>query len=132
MSKGVRIALVILAVHDLHHAVRFYQEAFGSTCTVDVPVYVEFSLSDGFRLGLYERKAFSMNTGIMPGEIQRGGISATELYLYADELETLMERLEEGGARRLSPLQMRSWGEEVAYYTDPDGNVLAIARAAKH
>ncbi len=33
------------------------------------------------------------------------------------------------GGRLLSALAPRPWGETVAYYADPDGNVIAVAQA---
>ncbi len=130
MTDGVRVGLIILAVSDLPRAVTFYQQAFGWRQIVDVPVYAELVQSDGLRIGLYERHAYSLNTTLTPGEVPAGGITATELYLYTDAPESLIKRLDSLGAPQLSPLQIRSWEEEVTYYADPDGNVLAIARAA--
>jgi hypothetical protein len=33
-----------------------------------------------------------------------------------------------GPATLLDPLRRRDWGDEVAYFADPDGNVVALAR----
>ena len=41
-----------------------------------------------------------------------------------------IERLVRAGARELSPLAVRPWGDEAAYFADPSGNVLVVARAA--
>ncbi len=41
---------------------------------------------------------------------------------------TLPTRAIAAGARELSPLAPRDWGDEAAYFADPDGNVLAVAR----
>jgi catechol 2,3-dioxygenase-like lactoylglutathione lyase family enzyme len=128
MPVDARVALIILAVRDVSRATRFYREAFGWTQTVDVPVYAEFMLPDNLRLGLYERASFGANTGVTPIEAVEGGLTSTELYLYADDFSLLVEQLENAGARELSSAQERSWGEEVAYFADPDGNVLALAR----
>ena len=57
-----RLSLVILAVRDLSRATRFYSDVFGWSVAVEVPVYVEFALPDGMRLGLYQRDAFIKNT----------------------------------------------------------------------
>jgi uncharacterized glyoxalase superfamily protein PhnB len=40
----------------------------------------------------------------------------------------MVERLHSAGARALSPLGPRDWGDEAAYFADPDGNVLVVAR----
>jgi uncharacterized glyoxalase superfamily protein PhnB len=58
-----------------------------------------------------------------------GELAPTELYFYADALEATARRLEAAGARLLSPLARRAWGDEAAYYADLDGNVLVVARA---
>jgi len=36
--------------------------------------------------------------------------------------------LEAAGARLLSAAAPRDWGDEAAYFADPDGNVLVVAR----
>lgn len=43
----------------------------------------------------------------------------------------LFERDGFAGGRPLSPLQPRSWGEEAAWFADPDGNVIAVAQPAQ-
>jgi predicted enzyme related to lactoylglutathione lyase len=123
-----RLALVILAVADVARAVRFYRAAFEWRVTVDVPVYVEFVLADGMRVGLYERAAFAANTGSVPHAVPRDALAPTELYLYADDLASAIERIEAAGARILSPLATRAWGDVAAYFADPDGNVIVLAR----
>jgi catechol 2,3-dioxygenase-like lactoylglutathione lyase family enzyme len=125
---NVRLSLVILAVSDLARALTFYRAAFGWEQTVGAPVYVEFTLPGGQRVGLYERHAFGKNMHEVPVLIPRGTLAPTELYCYADDLPSAIERLESAGARLLSLLTPRSWGDEVAYFADPDGNVIALAR----
>jgi predicted enzyme related to lactoylglutathione lyase len=124
----MRLALIILAVRDLSRAVTFYRAAFGWAQTVDVPVYAEFALPGSLRLGLYQREGFGRNTGQLPMAVPEGGLSGTELYLYTEDLPSAATRLMELGARQLSPIAQRDWGDEVAYFADPDGNVLALAR----
>ncbi|MBI3205356.1 MAG: VOC family protein [Myxococcales bacterium] len=124
---SVRHALTILAVSDLERAKRFYAEAFGWPRTVEVPVYVEHELPGGMRLGLYERVAFGSNTGQVPARIADGALAPTELYFYADDVPAAIARLSAAGARELSALSLRPWGDRAAYFADPDGNVLVIA-----
>jgi uncharacterized glyoxalase superfamily protein PhnB len=52
------------------------------------------------------------------------------LYLYPDDLEAAIDRLVAAGARPLSSIALRDWGDEVAYFADPDGTVIALARTA--
>ena len=123
-----RHVLTILADTDLGRAARFYADAFGWPLLVNVPVYVEHALPGGMRLGLYDRAGFARNTGTTPTEVAASAITATEIYLHTDDLDGAVARLEAAGARLLSPRAPRDWGDEAAYYTDPDGNVLVVAR----
>ncbi len=125
---AARHVLTILAVEDLPRAVTFYRGAFGWEHLVDVPVYAEFALPGGMRLGLYERKGFGRNTGQTPARIAAGEIVPTELYFHVEDLQAAIDRLTGAGARCLSPLAARDWGDEAAYFSDPDGNVLVVAR----
>lgn len=120
--------LTILAVEDLARAAKFYASAFGWQRVVDAPVYVEFALPAGMRLGLYERRGFARNTGVLPAPQPVAGTTATEMYFHVDDLAAAVERLTNAGARMLSPPALREWGDEAAYFADTDGNVIALAR----
>ena len=128
MPTNARLSLIILAVYELSRARRFYAEAFGWTETVATPVYVEFTLPDGMRLGLYLREGFSRNTGAPVTARTPHHTTATELYLAVDDLDASVARLGELGARCLSPTAERPWGDLAAYFEDPEGNVLVVAR----
>jgi catechol 2,3-dioxygenase-like lactoylglutathione lyase family enzyme len=123
-----RLALVILAVGDLARAVRFYQDAFGWPQQIAAAVYAEFALPGGQRLGLYERAAFARNTGELSAALPPGRLTSTELYFLSDDPDEASARLIAAGARRLSALLPREWGDEAAYFADLDGNVLVMAR----
>lgn len=123
-----RHVLTILATTDLERAVRFYDAAFGWPKGVETPVYVELTLPGGMRLGLYAREAFARNTGQLPVLAPPGGLSPCELYFYPEPLEAALERMEAAGGRLLSALAPRPWGDEAAYFADPDGHVLVLAR----
>lgn len=125
---GARLVLVILAVSDLARAREFYRRALGWPETVSVPVYSELEGPNGLRVGLYARESFGVNTGRVPHAVPPGELAPTELYLHADDLPSAIERLAAAGARPLSPLAPRPWGDEAAYFADPDGNVIVAAR----
>jgi predicted enzyme related to lactoylglutathione lyase len=125
-----RHILTIFATDDLPRSVKFYAQAFGWKKIVDVPVYAEFELQGGMRLGLYERKSFALNTGQVPFIIPEGALTPTELYFHSDDLEGDIEKILKAGARQLSELKSRDWGDEAAYFADPDGNVIVLARKA--
>lgn len=120
--------LTILAVPDLARAVAFYDTALGWPHTVDTAVYVELEQCEQ-RLGLYQREGFAKNTNLLPVVIPDGAIAPAELYFRAADLDATIAALERAGARLLSPRAPRPWGEDVAYFADPFGHVLAFTQS---
>lgn len=118
------LAVVILAVDDLARAVAFWRAAFGLTPGVEAPVYVELH-GLGVTLGLYAREGYAKNVGALPARAV--GVSATELYLRVPDIDAACAAIAAAGGRPLSPAADRPWGERVAYFADPDGNVVAVA-----
>ncbi|HEY7022618.1 MAG TPA: VOC family protein [Ktedonobacterales bacterium] len=128
MAEETRLTLVILAVEDLRRAVAFYRAAFRWPQTVDEAVYAEFALPGAVRLGLYTHAGFERNTGQAPLKAALGEITGTEIYLFVDDLSASIARVEAAGGRTLSPRALRDWGDEAAYFADPDGNVVVLAQ----
>jgi catechol 2,3-dioxygenase-like lactoylglutathione lyase family enzyme len=122
------LAIVILAVDDLQRAVAFYQTAFGWRAAATAPVYVELLAGPGARVGLYERASFALNTRRTPAAAPREGTTASELYVRVDDVAAACERLAAAGAIELDGPAERTWGDVAAYFLDPDGNVVAVAR----
>jgi predicted enzyme related to lactoylglutathione lyase len=123
-----KLVLTILAVEDAPRAAAFYVAAFGWSATVELPHYVELAVPGGMRVGLYRRDGFARNTGILPAPIAPGSIGAAELYLHTDDLDAAIARVERAGGRTLSPRAPRDWGDDAAYFADPDGHVVVVAR----
>ncbi len=121
-----RHALTVLAVRDVSRAARFYREAFGWPVRVRVPVFVEFELPDGRGLALFEREAFAVHAGRLPSAVGEGEIGAAELYLRCGDLDAAIARVREAGAGVLAERARKDWGDEVAYFRDPDGHVIAL------
>jgi predicted enzyme related to lactoylglutathione lyase len=120
------LGLVIFAVDDVDIAARFYRDAFAWEETVTTAVYVEMSLPAGMRFGLYDRLGFARNVGEYP--LAGPGLTSSEIYIHVDNLDEACARLRRAGARELSPPRARDWGDVVAYFADPDKNVIAVAR----
>jgi catechol 2,3-dioxygenase-like lactoylglutathione lyase family enzyme len=127
---GARLSLVILAVDDVPRAVRFYRQAFGWAQVVDAGVYAELELPAGMRFGLYARAGFERNTAAPAAAGPGLGTTSTELYLHVDDLDRAVAALAAAGARCLSPAAPRPWGDDAAYFADPDGNVVVVARVS--
>ena len=124
----MKYVLTILAVKNLAKSVSFYTEVFGWEQIVNVPVYAEFKIPGGMRLGLYERKSFALNVGKIPICTATNELTPTELYFYVDDIEAAIGKFKKAKARVLSELSRRDWGDEAIYFADLDGNVIVLAR----
>jgi catechol 2,3-dioxygenase-like lactoylglutathione lyase family enzyme len=120
---------VILGVADARRSAAFYENVFGwrRNPRVDFENYVELMQGEEQWLGLYEREGFAASSGatLAPAGAHQ---TATELYVLVDDVAPLVERLREAGAKPLSPLAPRDWGDEAAYFADPDGNIVAVGQ----
>ena len=58
----------------------------------------------------------------------RGPFQATpdDLYFATDDLDAAHDRAVSAGARQVSPVEKRPWGERSFYCLDPDGNRLCF------
>ncbi len=58
----------------------------------------------------------------------RGAFEPTpeDLYFATGELDAVYERAAAAGARQISPIDTRPWGERSFYCLDPDGNRLCF------
>jgi len=120
---------LILYVRDQEASTAFYSAVLGREPRLHVPGMTEIELSEGAVLGLMPEAGIARLLGdALPDPAAGRGVPRAELYLRVGSPEDFHRRAVASGARELSPLQMRSWGHEVAYSLDPDGHVLAFAR----
>lgn len=118
----------ILYVRDQEASTRFYQKALNLEPTLHVPGMTEFRLSAESVLGLMPEKGIKrllQNTITDPETTN--GIARAEIYLTVPNPEVSIARAVEAGAKLLSPLEPRNWGDHAGYVADLDGHVLAFA-----
>jgi len=118
--------ITILAVSDLPRSRAFYDTAFGWERVVDVPVYVQYRLPGGQNVAVYQAESFEGMSGGTLAPRTAGGLSGAELYLHTDDLDDAIRRLNAAGARPLSPRSPRNFGDEAAYFADPDGHLIGV------
>ncbi len=126
--SSVRALHTILYVRDQPRSARFWRETLGVSPTLDVPGMTEFPLLPGAVLGLMPEDGIARLLPSMPRPHDGSGIPRAELYLVVEEPAAFHARALAAGARELSALQPRDWGDEAAYSLDPDGHVVAFAR----
>jgi flavin reductase (DIM6/NTAB) family NADH-FMN oxidoreductase RutF/catechol 2,3-dioxygenase-like lactoylglutathione lyase family enzyme len=125
---GPRHDLTVLATPDLERSVRFYARAFDWPMVVEERDFVKFDLPGGRGLALCSHDAFERYTGQRYAGTPDGELTGVEIYLRCEALAHTIARLAAAGARELTELSPRDWGDEAAYFADPDGNVIAVAR----
>jgi predicted enzyme related to lactoylglutathione lyase len=118
----------ILYVASQSAATAFWSQVLNHSPSLDVPGMTEFALGDGALLGLMPEEGIRTLLGAaLPDPARARGIPRSELYLLVDDPAAYHSRALAAGARELSPLTRRSWGDWVAYSLDPEGHVVAFA-----
>jgi lactoylglutathione lyase len=121
-----RDAFPILYVTDVARSERFYRDAFGFEPEFRWPTggpaeYIFLRLEPlGIGIGAANGENVHGNP-VVPGS------GSFELCLYVDDIEEACARLRTLGAKELRPPVAEPWGENRAYFADPDGNTLHIA-----
>ncbi len=121
--------IFILYVANQARSKEFYTKVLALEPSLDVPGMTEFVLSDGCKLGLMPEQGIAKILGdAVPDPASGSGIPRCELYLLVDDPQACYDRALHAGAKPVSSLLPRGWGDEAAYAADPDGHIIAFAR----
>lgn len=124
-------AMFVLFVADPARSRAFYAALLGREPKLEEPGMCEFLLAGGGSLGLMPSTgAAALFGSAVPGAGETGTPPRSELYLRLPDADAALARAESAGGKLALSMAERSWGEEVAYLTDPDGHVVGIARYA--
>lgn len=119
----------ILYVAEQKRSSEFYAAVLACKPELDVPGMTEFRLCDGCVLGLMPEAGIKRLLGeALPDPTAARGVARAEVYLTVANPDEYHQRALAYGAKELSPLELRGWGDEVAYSLDLDGHVLCFAR----
>jgi len=119
---------IILYVRDQARSRAFYAAVLGREPRLDAAGMTEFQLGTECVLGLMPVAGIRRLLGdALPDPAAAAGIPRAELYIHATDPEAAHQRALAAGARELSGIAHRDWGDRVAYSLDPDGHVLAFA-----
>ena len=120
---------IILFVADQQKSRDFYSSVLQMNPELDVPGMTEFKLIDGLKLGLMPENGIArILADQMPQPKTGNGIPRCELYLLLDNIDEAYERALKAGAKEISKIQDRDWGNAVGYLSDPDGHLIALAK----
>jgi catechol 2,3-dioxygenase-like lactoylglutathione lyase family enzyme len=120
---------IILYVADQPKSRNFYSALLGKQPDLDVPGMTEFYLADNIKLGLMPENGIAkILLDKTPHPADGSGIPRCELYFYTENLEEAFETAKKAGAKEISGIGNRDWGDRVGYVADPDGHIIAFAR----
>lgn len=116
----MKLKNVLIAVHDMDRAIRFYKEIFGLQVILNQDGNV--IMSEG--LVLQDAKIWKqfLNKDLMPKN------HMTELYFEEPDLENFVKKLEDSNfeIEYVNRLMTHSWGQKVVRFYDPDGNLIEV------
>jgi len=117
-----------LYVNDQQESADFYKKLFRHNPELNVPGMTEFKLAENCKLGIMPNdgiaKILSNNT---PHPKQGNGIPRCELYFYVADIRFEFDNALKIGAKLISPIEDRDWGDRVCYFSDMDGHIIAFA-----
>ena len=126
--KHIKAAETILYVKDQKESTDFYQKIFRKPPDLDVPGMTEFILSESYKIGLMPNDGIAkILAGKTPHPANGLGVPRCELYFYIEDIQLEFDNALKCGARLISPISDRDWGDRVCYFSDPDGHILAFA-----
>lgn len=121
----------ILYVSNQEKSTAFYQTILGIKPSLNVPGMTEFQLNAYCKLGLMPNEGIAkIITPNLPHPTTGNGIPRCELYLSETDLENKLSICKKAGAKLISSIEPRNWGDTVFYISDFDGHVIAFASKA--
>lgn len=125
----VNLIEIILYVANQQKSRDFYAAILQKQPELDVPGMTEFNLTDSLKLGLMPENGIAkILSDKMPHPATGNGIPRCEIYLISDNIEELFSIALKNGAKEISKIQDRDWGDRVGYVSDFDGHVIAFAK----
>ena len=126
--KHIKLAQTILFVDNQERSSLFYEKIFRQASDLKVPGMTELNLSDHCKLGLMPNNGIArILANQLPHPQDGNGIPRCELYLYVEDIKLEFDNAINSGAKLISPIIERNWGDRACYFADPDGHVIAFA-----
>lgn len=126
--KHIQLFETILYVNDQKASTEFYTQLFRQSPDLNVPGMTEFKISENSKLGIMPNKGIAkILSDKMPHPDLGNGIPRCELYFYVENIDFEFENATKIGAKLISPIENRDWGDKVCYFSDFDGHIIAFA-----
>jgi len=126
-----KIMAIALVVADLKKAIDFYQNKLGLKLKTNEEGFADFE-TEGTTLALLEKKVAEDLAGKekvgTDSSLPRSSILAWDA---VEDVDILHKELKDKGVEFTVEPKTMSWGQRVAYFSDPDGNLWEISQWVK-
>jgi len=130
--KHIQTVEFILYVDNQETSSRFYETLFRTKPSLEVQGMTEFTLSDSLKIGLMPNAGIAkILTDKTPYPETGNGIPRCELYFHVEDIQFEFENAIKAGAKIVSKIEDRNWGDRVCYFSDLDGHIIAFAEKIK-
>ncbi len=126
--KHIQLIETIIYVNNQEASTDFYTKLLRQKPDLNVPGMTEFKLTESCKLGLMPNKGIAkILSDKMPHPDQGIGIPRCELYFYVNDIKLEFENAMKIGAKLISEIKDRDWGDKACYFSDLDGHIIAFA-----
>jgi PhnB protein len=128
IPEGYHTATPYLVVHDAAKAIEFYKKALGAEELMRMPgpggriMHAEIRIGDS--IIMLTDEAPDASSSRSPESL--GGTTAS-VFLYVDDVDALVARAVEAGAKVAIPVQDMFWGDRFGQLKDPFGHSWGVA-----
>jgi catechol 2,3-dioxygenase-like lactoylglutathione lyase family enzyme len=115
----------ILHVEDVERSVRFYSDNFGFEQTFRFPEEgpLEFAFLQLGDTGIGMASGAPPPVPDWPVDRKTGSF---QLCIYTDDTDAAAEQLRTRGVKQITAPREMEWGEKLAFFEDPDGNLIHV------
>jgi PhnB protein len=127
IPDGVPVVMPMLVCRDAAAAIDFCKTTFGAAELVRRPgpdgTVAHAALTIGAAMIVIEAELPTLASRAP----QPDGSSPVVIYVYVEDVDTVMERAVAAGARVLLPVKNQFWGDRTGRIVDPSGHVWTIS-----
>ena len=119
-----KIALITIITKDIQNLLQFYCDGLGFSIKTNLGKYIELN-HEGVRFALCERSVMQDATG-HPSFLESKRGQSFELAFPLNtpgEVDAAYEDILSKGAGPIQAPVTMSWGQRIAFFADPDGNI---------
>lgn len=117
-----KLFAVCLLVKDFEKSLNFYKDILGLKLKSQEGKFANFEL-EGTELAIFQKDEATV---MFPGKyMTRGG--GVVLGFQVENLEKVCQDLKDRGVEIFEGPKTTPWGQKVAYFKDPDGNIWEIS-----